>query len=156
MKLIKALSEASTIEVESNDLMWRISSVRSADLAKVGVAALTILPSMLDGDEAKETDPNKALKAASPDQVSQVVQMQEATVCAGVTAVGDGEEWNDLKVVMVKKQANPNKGILWVGDMPPGSVSTLFSAIMELSTDEGGATERLQQFRGKPRLAAVD
>ena len=156
MKLIKALSEASTIEIESNDLMWRISSVRSADLAKVGVAALTILPSMLDGDQPKETDPSKALKTASPDQVSQVVQMQEATVCAGVTAVGDGDEWNDLRVVMVKKQANPNKGILWVGDMPPGSVSTLFSAIMELSTDEGGAADRLAAFRGQPRLAAVD
>ena len=156
MKLVKALSEASTIEVESNGLYWRITSVRSADLAKVGVAALTILPSMMDAGETKEADASNALKTAKPEEVSQVVQMQEATVCAGVTAVGDGDEWNDLRIVMVKKQANPNKGILWVGDMPPGSVSTLFSAIMELSTDEGGAAERLQQFRGKARLAAVD
>jgi len=155
MKLIQALSESSTIEVETNGLLWRISSVRSADLAKVGVAALTILPSMID-DDKKDVDASVALKAAKPDQVSQVVQMQEATVCAGVTAVGDGDEWNDLKIVMVKKQANPNKGILWIGDMPPGSVAVLFKEIMELSTDEGGAADRLAAFRGKPRLAAVD
>ena len=155
MKLIKALSEASTIEVESNGLLWRIRAVRSADLAKVGVAALTILPSAID-DGNTQPDPSQTLKSANPEQISQVVQMQEATVCAGVTAVGDGDEWNDLQIVMLKKQANPNKGILWVGDMPPGSVAALFGQIMELSTDEGGAADRLAAFRGKPRLAAVD
>ena len=155
MKLIKALSEASTIEVESNGLLWRIRSVRSADLAKVGVAALTILPSAIDEGE-KQPDPTQALKSANPEQVSKVVQMQEATVCAGVIAVGDGDEWNDLQIVMTKKQANPDKGSLWVGDMPPGSVAALFGQIMELSTDEGGAADRLAAFRGQPRLAAVD
>jgi len=156
MKLIKALAESSSVEIEANGLNWRIHSVRSADLAKVGVAALTILPSTITDSSDPDLSPTDAIKNAKPEQVSQVVQMQEATVCAGVSAVGDGDDWDDLQLVMNKKQENTNKGILWVGNMPPGSVATLFSAIMELSTDEGGAAERLAAFRGKPRLAAVD
>ena len=83
----------------------------------------------------------------SPKQAGEMATLQEATVCAGTIAVGDGEQWDDLKLVMDQKKEDPDKGLLWVGGLPAGVVDVLFARIMSLSTDGDEAAERLASFR---------
>ena len=85
----------------------------------------------------------------SPKQAGEMATLQEATVCAGTIAVGDGEKWDDLQLVIDQKKENPDKGILWVGGLPAGVTDILFQRVMSLSTDGEEAAERLASFRKK-------
>ena len=146
MSLIHAIRNASIDEVEAAGLLFRVRRICSADLAKVGFAALA----MATPEAAEEgVDLDAAMKRLNPKQAADLASLQEATVAAGTMAVGDGEgNWDELRLVIDKTREDADQGILWVGSLPPGVADVLFSRIMELSTDQDEAAKRLAGFRG--------
>lgn len=146
---IQALQEASFNEVEVIGLQWRISRIRSSDLAKVGVAAFALASK--NDDETMES----SIAALTPEQAEKLASYQEAVVCAGVKqvrpSVDDG--WEDVMLMISETRSSPEEGKLWIGSLPAKAITVLFTAIMELSTDEGGAAERLTSFRDAAGLA---
>ena len=156
MSILHAISESTTDEVEAAGLIWRVRRINSADLAKVGFAALAIsTPDM--GKDGEEIDPAEFMNRVTPKQAADLANLQEATVAAGCSAVGDGEgSWDELKLVLDSSRHDPDKGVLWVGSLPPGVVEVLFTRIMSLSTDQEEAAKRLASFRGKPATSKRD
>ena len=147
MSILHAISNSTTDEVEAATLWWRVRRINSADLARVGFAAFAIATP--DVDE-KDVNPEDFMKTITPKQASDLANLQEATVAAGCIAVGDGEgAWDDLKLVIDSSRHDPDKGVLWVGSLPPGVLEVLFAKIMSLSTDGEEAAKRLQSFREK-------
>ena len=145
MSIIKAIQEASTDEIEAAGLFWRVRRICSADLARVGFAALAMATPEQAGDGQ---DIEAALNRINPKQAADLASLQEATVCAGVVAVGDPNgNWDDLSLSIEKAKEDPDKGVLWVGSLPAGVTDVLFSRIMELSTDQEEAAKRLASFR---------
>lgn len=143
MSILHAIKNASIDEVEAAGLFFRVRRICSADLAKAGVAFLAVA----SPDDNKEQSAEEVMNRISPKQAGEMATLQEATVCAGTIAVGDGEQWDDLKLVMDQKKEDPDKGLLWVGGLPAGVVDVLFARIMSLSTDGDEAAERLASFR---------
>ena len=143
MSILHAIKNASIDEVEAAGLVFRVRRICSADLAKAGVAFLAVA----SPDDNKEQSAEEVMNRISPKQAGEMATLQEATVCAGTIAVGDGEQWDDLKLVMDQKKEDPDKGLLWVGGLPAGVVDVLFARIMSLSTDGEEAAERLASFR---------
>ena len=143
MSILHAIKNASIDEVEAAGLFFRVRRICSADLAKAGVAFLAVA----SPDDNKEQSAEDVMNRISPKQAGEMATLQEATVCAGTIAVGDGEQWDDLKLVMDQKKEDPDKGLLWVGGLPAGVVDVLFARIMSLSTDGDEAAERLASFR---------
>jgi hypothetical protein len=143
MSILHAIKNASIDEVEAAGLFWRVRRICSADLAKAGVAFLAVA----SPDDSKEQSAEEVMNRISPKQAGEMATLQEATVCAGTIAVGDGEKWDELKLVIDQKKENPDKGVLWVGGLPAGVVDVLFTRIMSLSTDGEEAAERLASFR---------
>jgi hypothetical protein len=143
MSILHAIKNASIDEVEAAGLFFRVRRICSADLAKAGVAFLAVA----SPDDNKEQSAEEVMNRISPKQAGEMATLQEATVCAGTIAVGDGEQWDDLKLVMDQKKEDPDKGLLWVGGLPAGVVDVLFARIMSLSTDGEEAAERLASFR---------
>ena len=147
MSILHAIKNASIDEVEAAGLFFRVRRICSADLAKAGVAFLAVA----SPDDNKEQSAEEVMNRISPKQAGEMATLQEATVCAGTIAVGDGEQWDDLKLVMDQKKEDPDKGLLWVGGLPAGVVDVLFARIMSLSTDGEEAAERLASFRKESR-----
>ena len=155
MSILHAISDSTTDEVEASTLWWRVRRINSADLAKVGFAALAIsTPEMASSGE--DIDPQEFMNRITPKQAADLANLQEATVAAGCFAIGDGEgNWDEVKLVIDSGRHDPDKGILWVGSLPPGVIEVLFARIMSLSTDQEEAAKRLASFRskGKSRIA---
>lgn len=144
--ILQAISDSTTDEVPVAGLLWRVSRISSADLARVGFAALAMATP--EGDGAEQVEAEELMKRITPKQASDMASLQEATVAAGCHAVGDGEgNWDKLKLVIDQSRHDPDKGVLWVGSLPPGVVDALFARIMELSTDGEEAAKRLASFR---------
>ena len=143
MSILHAIKNASIDEVEAAGLFWRVRRICSADMAKAGVAFLQVATPQTDDDQT----PEEVMKRVTPKQAGEMATLQEATVCAGTIAVGDGEKWDDLKLVIDQKREDPDKGVLWVGGLPAGVVDVLFTRIMSLSTDGEEAAARLSSFR---------
>ena len=153
MSILHAIRNASIDEVEAGGLIWRVRRICSADLAKVGFAAMAMATPETDED----MDVDAMMKRINPKQAADLAALQEATVAAGTMAVGDGEgAWDDLKLVIDKSKEDPDKGVLWVGSMPAGVSDKLFTRIMALSTDENEAATRLAGFRKAAGIPADD
>ena len=159
--ILHAIQNASMDTVEASGMEWRVRKVCSADLARVGFAALAVAtpsatPSATNGQAAD--DLAVTLSRISPKQAEHLAGLQDATVCAGCMAVREPEgEWEELALTIDPKKANPDKAILWVGSLPAGVIEVLFTRIMELSTDGGEAADRLRAFRGRgPERPAGD
>lgn len=151
--ILRAISDSTTDEVEAAGLLWRVSRISSADLARVGFAALAMATP--EAGNADDMDAEAIMKRITPKQASDMASLQEATVAAGCHAVGDGEgNWDTLKLVIDQARHDPDKGVLWVGSLPPGVVDVLFGRIMELSTDGEEAAKRLASFREESGDAA--
>ena len=146
MSLLHEIRNASIDEVEAVGLVFRVRRICSADLAKVGFAALAMATPEAADDGF---DADAALKRLNPKQAADLAALQQATVAAGVMAVGDQDgNWDDLKLTIHKEKEAPDNGVLWVGSLPPGASEVLFSRIMELSTDQEEAAKRLAGFCG--------
>ena len=127
--ILQAISDSTTDEVPVAGLLWRVSRISSADLARVGFAALAMATP--EGDGAEQLEAEDLMKRITPKQASDMASLQEATVAAGCHAVGDGEgNWDKLKLVIDQSRHDPDKGVLWVGSLPPGVVDALFARIM--------------------------
>ena len=146
MSILHAIKNASIDEIEAAGLFWRVRRICSADLAKAGVAFLAVATPETDNEQT----PEEIMKRVTPKQAGEMAGLQEATVCAGTIAVGDGEQWDDLRLVIDQNKEDADKGVLWVGGLPAGVSDILFSRIMSLSTDGEEAAERLRSFRKKP------
>jgi len=153
--ILHAIAQSSTSEIELAGMFWRCRKVRSADLAEVGVAALQMARASAATDTT-EADLEGALRRMTPDQAKQIAGYQEAVVCAGLLAVGDGDSWEEVSLVATAGKANPDKGKLYVGDLPPTVTEGVFAEVMRLSTDAGEASERLESFRSGPRVVVGD
>ena len=157
--LLEAIEACSQSEIKAGGMTWRVRKVCSADLARVGHAALAVAqglnPDIAKGEEDEETA-MKAVRQASGRQLETMANLKDAVVAAGLLAVGDekGQNWEDVKVTLKPEQSNAAQGIVWVGSLPTGVSETIFTEIMSLSTDGGAAVERLQTFRARARNAA--
>lgn len=161
--ILHAIQSAATDTVEAAGLHFKIRKVCSADLAKVGFAALAMAGAAGDPDSVAATGDVEALAGRiTPKQAEQMASLQDATVAAGITAVSeDGESWEPLRLVIDSKREDPDAGVLAVSSLPAGVVAACFERIMALSTDDGRAAERLRAFRGRTgdsagRLAPSD
>jgi len=109
----------------------------------------------------------KFLNDLTPDQLARKGKVMEAMVAASVRALRheDSETWDtvQLHVDRSKEEANieelsevdwerAEKGDrppinLFIGRIPKGHIEELFGEVWALSTDDGRAAERLQNFR---------
>jgi hypothetical protein len=156
--ILHAIQNAATDTVEAAGMHWQVRKVCSADLARVGFAALAMASAAGAADaESTEDALENLASTVTPKQAEQLASLQDATVAAGLTAVSeDGVEWTPLRVVIDAKRESPDAGILCVSSLPAGVVQVCFDAIMALSTDDGRAAERLRAFRGGAGDAAGD
>jgi len=147
--ILHAIQSAATDTVEAAGMHWKVRKVCSADLAKVGFAALAMAGAAKhDGEGAEDPSAEEMLNKVTPKQAEQLASLQDATVAAGVTAVSeDGESWEPLKLVIDPKREDADAGVLCVSSLPAGVVSECFGAIMSLSTDGDRCAERLRSFR---------
>ena len=153
MSILHAIKDASTDEIEVAGLTWRVHRICSADLAKVGFAAMAMATPEGDGD----VDVEAMMKRINPKQASDLAALQEATVAAGTLAVSDGEgNWDDLRLVIDRSKEDADKGVLWVGSLPAGVSDKLFTRIMALSTDGEEAAKRLRSFRRQSAVSVND
>ena len=164
--ILAAIENSTTSVVECGKMNWRVRKVSSADLARVGHAALAVAqhldpPKPKKGqkkksDEDEEKEFVSKLTNSSSKHLETMAQLKDAIVAAGLLAVGDpiSGEWEDVRVVMEAKYADAQNGVLWVGALPSNVSDACFEEIMSLSTDGGAALERLQAFRESARSSA--
>ena len=157
--ILKAIENSTIIEVEGGGMLWRIKKICSADLAKVGHAALAMTqvlqePSGEGGDQTADTI-NK-IANARPEQLETMAKLKDAIVAAGLIAVGDpsNDEWEEIECVLDPSKSDAENGKLWVGSIPSDISDKLFKEAMTLATDGGAAVERLQAFRARARDTA--
>jgi len=152
--ILHAIQNASMDTVEASGIFFRVRKVCSADLARVGFAALAVAtPSSAPAPDGETGDTGEELASVlsriSPKQAEHLAGLQDATVCAGCVAVREPDgEWETLTLVVDASKADPDQARLWVGSLPAGVIEVLFQRIMELSTDGGEAADRLRSFRG--------
>lgn len=153
MGILHAIKDASTDEIEVAGLIFRVHKICSADLAKVGFAAMAMATPEGDGD----VDVDAMMKRINPKQAADLAALQEATVAAGTLAVSDGEgNWDALRLVIDRSKEDADKGVLWVGSLPAGVSDKLFTRIMSLSTDGEEAAKRLRSFRRQSAVSVDD
>jgi hypothetical protein len=155
--ILHAIQSAATDTVEAAGMHWRVRKVCSADLAKVGFAALAMSSAAQAEGQDDQPTPEELVSRVTPKQAEQLAGLQDATVAAGLTAVSeDGQQWEPLQAVIDPRREDADAGILCVNSLPAGVVTECFTAIMALSTDDGRAAERLRSFREPAGHAAGD
>jgi len=169
-QIISQLKAIATAEIEAGGFTWKIQKVGTSDLARVGHASLMVAQAF-KGAEAKET-PKKTkktrqkktsaeetpldetaelLKSVSAETLQNMADLKNAVIMAGVVAVSDGKNWEDIKIVELPKDEDGELGRIWIGSLPPGVDDVLFNEVMSISTDQGAAISRLAAFRGSAK-----
>tara|TARA_R100001443_G_scaffold114584_1_gene130806 strand:- start:762 stop:1289 length:528 start_codon:yes stop_codon:yes gene_type:complete len=157
-EILKAVAAASVKEVDAGGLHWRIKTVSSADLARVGFAWLAMATPDGNGEDADDDgDMAKMLSRMKSEQMVELAKLKDAMIAAGLIAIGHGDEWDDVKITLRQSEEDADNGVLWVGSLPADVDNFLFTEIMSLSTDGGAAADRLAGFRksGKRRNAGT-
>ena len=154
--ILQAIENSAIIEVPSGGMIWRLKKICSADLAKVGHAALAMAQGFNKPNQANgptESEITSQLANAQPKQLETMATLKDAIVAAGLIAVGDPQtdEWEDVQCVLDTEKSDPKNGTIWVGSLPSGVSDDLFKQIMSLATDGGAALDRLQAFRETAR-----
>lgn len=157
-QILELLAGAATVDVrqEAYGLTWRVRAVRSSDLVAVGYAAIVGLGA---GEAPSEPGADLAgvaerLRSLSAEQVQRLAGFQEALVCAGVVGLAsDALPYEEITVVLDPRGTDKERGRLYVGDLPPGTVVLLADRILDLSTNGPEAAERLRAFRARPMAA---
>jgi len=154
--ILAAIENSAIRDIESGPVIWRIKKICSADLAKVGHAALAMSQGLEsikknDGEEASAEQIEKMMASQTVEKLKTMAGLKDAIVAAGLIACGDPEtqEFDRVQCVLESEKSNAAEGVLWVGAIPNHIADELFSAILDLSTDGGAAVERLRAFRGK-------
>lgn len=158
MPLSDALRATATDEIEVCGIGWRVRKVTSADLMRVQVATLALLP--VDtaaaiaraAGEAPESPPPmderemvKALVNAQEANVNRLNALRRGLVAAGTTHGREpGGEWEPVTISL---DDDPPSGQIAIRDLPPGTEEAIAAAVMRLSSDGGQAIARLESFR---------
>jgi hypothetical protein len=162
--ILRAITNTATTDIEcgADSGIWvRVRKVRSADLAQVGIAALSLLPSAstddTNGAEAEPVDPMAALAEMGPDKARKLLGYQEGMVCAAMIAVQDPDtkKWEPCTIVMDPNREDPDNGRVWVGSLPQVIQSAVFEEAIRLGSDDEAALASMRGFRGKSGIAAV-
>ena len=158
--ILAAIENSGIDEVEAGGMIWRVRKICSADLAKVGHAALAMAQGF-DGKDRTGAEPEgddlAARIGAQPvEQLQTMAKLKDAIIAAGLMAVGDPAtgEWENVEPMINRDEADAQGGKLWVGSLPSEIADALFESIMSLSTDGGAALERLHTFRKATRNPA--
>mgnify|MGYP003646820825 CR=1 FL=1 len=169
--ILDQIVDAATSEIEAGGFSWRLMSIASKDLARVGHASLLVAQAF-KGAEGLVDEPKtngkgksrkKAEKAESDDSgipegfldrvtgegLEQMAILKSAVVMAGTVAVGHDGIWEECQIVETRPEQNPDKGRIWIGSLPPGTDDALFAEVMRLSTDAGASISRIAKFRGR-------
>ena len=156
--ILAAIENSGISEVEAGGMIWRVRKICSADLAKVGHAALAMAQGFdgknRSGGKADTPDDLAARIGAQPvEQLQTMAKLKDAIIAAGLMAVGDPAtgEWETVEPMINRADADAQGGKLWVGSLPSEISDALFESIMSLSTDGGAALERLHTFRKATR-----
>lgn len=155
-RILHAITDTATSEIESGGFMLRIRRIRSSDMAEVGVAALQLVPQATKEADA-DTTAETVSQQVSPQQMRKLTEHQEAVVCAALVALGDPEsgEWDPCQIVLDAKRQDPTKGRIWIGSLPPAMVTDAFNEAMRLTSDNEVAASRLAAFRTGARSSSA-
>ena len=153
--ILAAIEHSAITEIVEGDMAWRIRKICSADLARVGHAALMMaqgLESNPEDDETSTDDMQKLMASAPVENLQAMARLKDAVVAAGLMAVGNttSGDWEEVQGVTERDKSDAANGVLWVGAIPNDISDKLFSGIMALSTDGGAALDRLRAFREGP------
>lgn len=169
-KLLEAIEQSTEKEIEAGGMLWRVKKIASADLARVGHAALA-LSQVLGGDKKTKAKKGKAAKkdeaegledfvatmAKQPvDSLATMARLKDSVVAAGLIAVGSPQDnhWESVQAVLDRDKADAKAGRLWVGSIPSEISDRLFEAVMDVSTESGEVLARIASFRGEPGNSA--
>mgnify|MGYP003658766534 CR=1 FL=1 len=158
--ILQAIESSAISTIESCDMKWRVRKICSADLARVGHAALAVAQGMEAPsgmtESKNDADVMSKIAAAPAKQLETMAKLKDAVVAAGLIAVGDPVtgEWEDVKPTLEVEKADARSGTIWVGSLPAEVSEAIFTEVMSLSTDGGRSLERLRQFRARARNAA--
>ena len=142
MNIVDAMIRASSDDVKIGEVYYRVRRITTADLVAAGVGMLLTTPKATPED-AEMPAPMTA------EQIAAQHRFADGVVCAGVQQMSsDGEKWFACTVVMDRKDEGRTKGAIYVGSLPPNTVSPLASAILSLTSDGGAAAERIASFLG--------
>lgn len=165
MSVIQAIVDSASAEVIVGPLTWRVRRVEPKDMLRHGVPGVLILQEIIkpgsDG-KAPTRDPRKMSKGQREKMIKVQTELN-AMVCAGITHVRqDGEEWSPVAVSM---NGPSTDDVLWVNDLPPGTVEAIYPAVFNLSAPEevrkrlttflGGSSEADDGSEGGPVLREV-
>ena len=163
--ILQAIESSAINTIDAGGMKWRVRKICSADLARVGHAALAVAQGMenpnapSDGsavEEVAEEDVMSRIAAAPAKQLETMAALKDAVVAAGLIAVGDPEtdEWEKVEVMLQSDKSDPRAGRIWVGSLPSEVGDAIFTEVMSLSTDGGRSLERLRSFRERARDAS--
>ena len=154
--IAEALEATSQSIIVENGMRWKVQKIKSADLARVGHAALAVAQAM-NNPNAEQTGENtkdpeqlaQKLATSNVKNLESLARLKDAVLCAGLVAVAPEtvDDWEVLDVVLEREKADPRKGRIFVGSVPTPIADKLFEEIMSLSTDGGRSLERLRAFR---------
>ena len=165
--LLEAIEHSTTDEIEAGGMLYRVKKISSADLAKVGHAALALGQMLNEPTPAKKRkakkereamdDPAQLFAKQPVDTLETMAKLKDAVVAAGVVAVGNPttQQWEPVELVIDKSRSDARQGRLWVGALPNEVADQVFQAVMDVSTDGGRSLERLREFRGEPANPTV-
>lgn len=170
--ILSQIKAIATAEIEAGGFHWKIQKVGTSDLARVGHASLMVaqafkgseLSDTPTGDEKSQQNATEGgfsgidselIQSVSAETLQNMADLKNAVVMAGTLAAGDGKDWEDIKIVELKKDEDGEKGRIWIGSLPPGVDDVLFNEIMSISTDQGAAISRLAAFRGQAGSASI-
>jgi hypothetical protein len=157
--ILTAIENSAINEIEAGGMVFRVRKICSADLAKVGHAALAMAQgleqptSKRKSKASKAQDISKEISQQPVEQLQTMAKLKDAIIASGLMAVGDpvSGEWENVEPVLKREDSDPENGRLWVGSLPQEISDSLFTEIMNLSTDGGAALERLRTFRNATR-----
>lgn len=155
--ILAAIENSAIKEIEAEGMLWRVRKICSADLARVGHAALAMAQGMEAGAPSSKKPKKKTEQQAAADiaampveNIQAMAKLKDSVIAAGLMAVGDAKAktFEDVTVVLEADKANADAGRIWVGAIPNEIADLIFAEVMNLSTDGGAALERLRAFRG--------
>lgn len=163
--ILQAIESSAINTIDVGGMKWRVMKICSADLARVGHAALAVAQGMenpnapADGaavEEVADEDMLAKIAATPAKQLQTMAALKDAVVAAGLIAVGDPDtdEWEKVEVMLESDKSDPRAGRIWVGSLPSDVSDAIFNEVMSLSTDGGRSLERLRSFRTGARNAA--
>src|SRR3990167_2739069 len=154
-QIAKALVQAAHRDVVVEGIHYRLQKVSSADILEAGGAFLLALPTAAPGQKEGDADKKKRGAAiarqieADPKLKVKSARFKAAVVAAGVVAASeDGKSWEELRVVLDRRQQDPDQNRVFIRAYSTAAVMAFPPQLLARSGAGGGAAEWLAPFRG--------